>query len=128
MTAATPEFIAKLPKAELHVHLEGTLEPEFLFECARRNGLELAYDSPADVIAAYDFHDLPSFLGIYYPAMDVLRTEQDFYDLTMAYFKKSAEQNVIYAEPFFDPQAHTCLLYTSPSPRDKRQSRMPSSA
>jgi len=107
MTKATAEFIAKLPKAELHVHLEGTLEPEFLFECARRNGIELTYDTPADVIAAYDFHDLPSFLGIYYAAMDVLRTEQDFYDLAMAYFKKSAEQNVIYAEPFFDPQAHT---------------------
>ena len=107
MATATPEFIAKLPKAELHVHLEGTLEPEFLFECARKNGIELTYDSPADVVAAYDFHDLPSFLGIYYAAMDVLRTEQDFYDLAMAYFKKSAEQNVIYAEPFFDPQAHT---------------------
>ena len=107
MATATPEFIAKLPKAELHVHLEGTLEPEFLFECARKNGIELTYDSPADVVAAYDFHDLPSFLSIYYAAMDVLRTEQDFYDLAMAYFKKSAEQNVIYAEPFFDPQAHT---------------------
>jgi len=106
-TSATPDFIAGLPKAELHVHLEGTLEPEFLFECAERNGIELSYSSPADVVAAYDFHDLPSFLGIYYPAMDVLRTEQDFYDLTMAYFRKSAEQNVIYAEPFFDPQAHT---------------------
>ena len=107
MTAASKDFIARLPKAELHVHLEGTLEPEFLFECARRNGIELPYKTPADVIAAYDFHDLPSFLGIYYPAMDVLRTEQDFYDLTMAYFETSAAQNVIYAEPFFDPQAHT---------------------
>lgn len=111
MTTASSEsvtqFIAGLPKAELHVHLEGTLEPEFLFECARRNGVELSYETPADVVAAYDFHDLPSFLAIYYAAMDVLRTEQDFYDLTMAYFRKSAEQNVIYAEPFFDPQAHT---------------------
>ncbi len=107
MTAATPDFINNLPKAELHVHLEGTLEPEFLFECARRNGIALPYAAPADVIAAYNFHDLPSFLAIYYPAMDVLRTEQDFYDLAMAYFEKSAAQNVIYSEPFFDPQAHT---------------------
>jgi len=107
MNKPTSEFVAELPKAELHVHLEGTLEPEFLFECASRNGIELAYETPADVVAAYDFHDLPSFLTIYYAAMDVLRTEQDFYDLTMAYFRKSAEQNVIYAEPFFDPQAHT---------------------
>lgn len=106
-TSGLHEFVAGLPKAELHVHLEGTLEPEFLFECARRNGIDLAYESPEDVIAAYDFHDLPSFLGIYYPAMDVLRTEQDFYDLAMAYFEKSALQNVVYAEPFFDPQAHT---------------------
>lgn len=100
-------FIQGLPKAELHVHLEGTLEPEFLFECASRNGIELAYNTPEEVVAAYDFHDLPSFLGIYYPAMDVLRTEQDFYDLAMGYFERAAAQNVIYAEPFFDPQAHT---------------------
>ena len=107
MTDASHNLVVRLPKAELHVHLEGTLEPEFLFECAKRNGIELQYDTPADVVAAYDFHDLPSFLGIYYAAMDVLRTEQDFYELAMAYFSKSAAQNVIYAEPFFDPQAHT---------------------
>lgn len=100
-------FISGLPKAELHVHLEGTIEPEFLFECARRNNVEVPYTTPEEVLAAYDFHDLPSFLAIYYPAMDVLQTEQDFYDLTMAYFRKAAEQNVIYVEPFFDPQAHT---------------------
>lgn len=105
--SATSPFIANLPKAELHVHLEGTIEPDFLFECARRNAIELPYDTPDDVLAAYDFHDLPSFLAIYYPAMDVLQTEQDFYDLTMAYFRRAAEQNVIYVEPFFDPQAHT---------------------
>ena len=100
-------FVANLPKAELHVHLEGTLEPEMLFELAQRNGIELPYASVDDVLAAYDIHDLPSFLAIYYPAMDVLRTEQDFYDLTWAYLTKASEQNVIYCEPFFDPQAHT---------------------
>ena len=107
MTSAMDDFIQGLPKAELHVHLEGTLEPEFLFECARRNGIDLPYETPADVVAAYDFHDLPSFLAIYYPAMDVLRTEQDFFDLTYAYFERAAAENVIYVEPFFDPQAHT---------------------
>ncbi len=101
------DFIQRLPKAELHVHLEGTLEPEHIFSLAERNGIALDYATPEDVVAAYDFHDLPSFLRIYYAAMDVLRTEQDFYDLTMAYFKRAAAQNVVYVEPFFDPQAHT---------------------
>lgn len=101
------QFITDLPKVELHVHLEGTLEPELLFALAERNKIELPYAEPSDVVAAYDFHDLPSFLAIYYAAMDVLRTKEDFYDLTMAYFRKAAEQNVRYVEPFFDPQAHT---------------------
>jgi adenosine deaminase len=101
------DFIQQLPKAELHVHLEGTLEPEHIFSLAQRNGIELEYATPADVVAAYDFHDLPSFLKIYYAAMDVLREEQDFYELTMHYFRRAAAQNVIYVEPFFDPQAHT---------------------
>jgi len=100
-------YIKKMPKAELHVHLEGTLEPELLFELAARNDVELPYATPAEVVAAYDFYDLPSFLAIYYKAMEVLRTADDFYDLAMAYFEKAAAQNVIYAEPFFDPQAHT---------------------
>ena len=100
-------FITGLPKVELHVHLEGTLEPELLLRLASRNGVRLGYDSPAAVTAAYDFHDLPSFLAIYYRAMDVLRTEADFYDLAVAYFRKAAEQNVRYVEAFFDPQAHT---------------------
>ena len=100
-------FIENLPKAELHVHLEGTLEPELLFELAARNDVELPYSTPAQVVEAYDFYDLPSFLAIYYKAMEVLCTEQDFYDLTMAYFTKAAAQNVVYVEPFFDPQAHT---------------------
>ncbi|MEM8981937.1 MAG: adenosine deaminase [Pseudomonadota bacterium] len=100
-------FIEALPKAELHVHLEGTLEPEHIFALAQRNGIELAYKSPAEVVAAYDFHDLPSFLAIYYPAMDVLRTEQDFYELAYHYFERAKADNVRYVEPFFDPQAHT---------------------
>lgn len=100
-------FVQQLPKAELHVHLEGTLEPEHIFSLAQRNGIELEYKTPEDVVAAYDFHDLPSFLSIYYAAMDVLRTEDDFYELAMHYFQRAADQNVVYVEPFFDPQAHT---------------------
>ncbi|MEM7000654.1 MAG: adenosine deaminase [Pseudomonadota bacterium] len=101
------EFIANLPKAELHVHLEGTLEPQMLFALAQRNGIELPYATEEEVLAAYDFHDLPSFLTIYYRAMDVLREPQDFYDLTWAYFERAAAQKLLYCEPFFDPQAHT---------------------
>lgn len=100
-------FIEGMPKAELHVHLEGTLEPEHIFALATRNNIELEYTSPEEVIEAYDFHDLPSFLTIYYAAMNVLREEADFYELTYEYFKKAAENNVVYVEPFFDPQAHT---------------------
>ena len=101
------EFIAMMPKAELHVHLEGTLEPGHIFQLAQRNNVELQYETPEQIIAAYDFHDLPSFLAIYYAAMNVLQTEQDFYELTYQYLKKAAADNVIYVEPFFDPQAHT---------------------
>ena len=101
------EFIAKMPKAELHVHLEGTLEPEHIFRLAQRNNIELPYKSPKQIIAAYDFHDLPSFLGIYYAAMNVLRENQDFYELAYQYFQKAKAENVVYVEPFFDPQAHT---------------------
>ena len=100
-------FIEGMPKAELHVHVEGTLEPELKFELARRNGIELPYDSVEEMRAAYDFDDLPSFLRVYYEGMSVLRTGQDFYDLTTAYLEKAHAQNVIYAEMFFDPQAHT---------------------
>ena len=96
-------FIENLPKAELHVHLEGTLEPELMFELAQKNDIDLPYSTPEEVVAAYNFHDLPSFLAIYYPAMGVLQTEADFYDLAMAYFEKAAAQNVVYVEPFFDP-------------------------
>ncbi|NUR92518.1 MAG: adenosine deaminase [Nonomuraea sp.] len=93
-------FIAQLPKAELHLHIEGTLEPELKAELARRNGLDLE-------VRSYDFDSLASFLTVYYEAMQVLRTEPDFYDLAMAYLRKAASQNVRYAEIFFDPQAHT---------------------
>jgi len=100
-------FIQGMPKAELHVHLEGTLEPDLRFELARRNGVDLHYASAAEMRSAYAFDDLPSFLAVYYEGMSVLRSEQDFYDLAMAYFTKARSANVVYAEVFFDPQAHT---------------------
>lgn len=100
-------FIAGMPKAELHVHLEGTLEPELRFQLAARNGVDLSYRSAADMRAACTFGDLPSFLAMYYEGMSVLRCEEDFYDLAMAYFRTARSQNVVYAEVFFDPQAHT---------------------
>jgi adenosine deaminase len=101
------DFIQGMPKAELHLHLEGTLEPELKFELAARNGVSLPYRSAAEMRAAYDFDDLASFLAIYYEGMSVLLQEQDFYDLATAYFRKAASQSVVYAEVFFDPQAHT---------------------
>jgi adenosine deaminase len=101
------DYIRGMPKAELHVHLEGTLEPEHIFALAERNNIALAYKTPAEVIAAYDFHDLPSFLTIYYAAMSVLQTEQDFYELTYHYFQRAHKDNIVYVEPFFDPQGHT---------------------
>ena len=100
-------FIAGMPKAELHLHIEGTLEPELKFELAARNGLALPYGSVEEMRAAYDFNSLASFLTIYYEGMNVLVTEQDFYDLATAYFRKAHSQNVVYAEIFFDPQGHT---------------------
>ncbi len=100
-------FIENMPKAELHVHLEGTLEPELSFALARKNQITLDYDSPEALIAAYNFHDLPSFLAIYYGAMKVLCEEDDFYQLTWAYLAKAHSQHTVYAELFFDPQAHT---------------------
>jgi adenine deaminase len=100
-------FIEQLPKAELHVHLEGTLEPELSFALAQKNGIPLAYKTPAELIAAYDFDDLPSFLAVYYAAMKVLIEEDDFFQLTWAYLQKAKSQHVVYAEMFFDPQAHT---------------------
>src|SRR5438309_1408204 len=100
-------FVQGMPKAELHVHIEGTLEPELKFELAARNALELPYASVEEMRAAYGFSDLASFLAVYYEGMSVLREERDFYDLALAYFRKAHSQNVVYAEVFFDPQAHT---------------------
>ena len=100
-------FIEGMPKAELHVHIEGTLEPELSFALAKKNNIELPYDTPEALIAAYDFHDLPSFLKIYYAGMSVLIDEEDFYQLTWEYLAKAASQNVVYTEIFFDPQGHT---------------------
>ena len=105
--ASRTDFIDSMPKAELHVHLEGTLEPNLSFALAQKNGVSLPYTSPEELLQAYDFHDLPSFLAIYYKGMQVLRDEGDFFDLTWAYLLKAREQNVVYAEMFFDPQAHT---------------------
>ena len=99
-------FIERMPKAELHVHVEGTLEPELKFDLARRNGIQLPCQSVEEMRAAYDFDDLPTFLEVYYEGMSVLLTEQDFHDLTTAYLTRAHSQNVLYAEMFFDPQAH----------------------
>jgi len=101
------DFARKLPKAELHLHIEGTLEPELMFELARRNGVRLPYASVEDVRRAYVFSDLQSFLDIYYAGCQVLMKEQDFYDVTSAYLARAAAQGVRHAEIFFDPQTHT---------------------
>lgn len=100
-------FIRGLPKAELHLHIEGSLEPELMFALARRNGVVLPYASVDEVRAAYDFSDLQSFLDLYYAGAAVLQTEQDFYDLTMAYVRRAVAENVRRSELFFDPQTHT---------------------
>ncbi|HEY7281392.1 MAG TPA: adenosine deaminase, partial [Actinomycetota bacterium] len=99
-------LIERIPKAELHLHLEGTLEPELKFELAKRNDVALPYASAEEMRAAYDYHDLKGFLDMYYEGMGVLLTRQDFHDLAMAYFRTAASQGVVYAEVFFDPQAH----------------------
>lgn len=106
-TVASEAFLRALPKAELHLHIEGSLEPELMFQLAERNGIKLPYHSIAEVKKAYDFHNLQSFLDIYYQCADVLRTEQDFYDLTWAYLLHCQADGVVHTEPFFDPQTHT---------------------
>ncbi|MDJ0833546.1 MAG: adenosine deaminase [Gammaproteobacteria bacterium] len=100
------QFIDHLPKAELHLHIEGTFEPDLMFQLAERNGIDLPYADVASLHAAYDFNELQDFLDIYYQGMNVLRTEQDFYDLTWAYLEKVAKQSVRHVEIFFDPQGH----------------------
>jgi adenosine deaminase len=107
MTTDLAAFIRGLPKCELHVHIEGTLEPEMKFRLATRNGVKLPYADADEMRKAYGFDDLTSFLKMYYEGMAVLRTEQDFYDLMLAYLERAAADNVRYAEIFFDPQAHT---------------------
>jgi adenosine deaminase len=101
------ELIQAMPKAELHVHIEGTFEPELMFEIAQRNHIDIPYESVEEVKQAYNFHNLQSFLDIYYAGANVLIHEQDFYDLAWAYFEKCAADNVVHSEMFFDPQTHT---------------------
>ncbi|MEM2440586.1 MAG: adenosine deaminase, partial [Candidatus Bathyarchaeia archaeon] len=100
-------FIWNIPKAELHLHIEGTLEPEMMFKIAERNDVKLRYRTVDEVGRAYVFRNLSEFLRIYYEGVSVLLYEEDFYDLTWAYLEKAHEQNVVHAEIFFDPQAHT---------------------
>ena len=100
-------FIHGIPKAELHIHIEGALEPELMFELAAKNGCNLPFDSVADIRQAYKFKDLQTFLDIYYQGAKVLLDEDDFYRLTWTYLQKAAEQNVRHTEIFFDPQTHT---------------------
>jgi adenosine deaminase len=102
-----PALLAAMPKAELHIHIEGALEPEMIFALAQRNGVELKYPDVAALRAAYAFKDLQSFLDVYYAGASVLRTAQDFEDLAWAYFRRAAADNVRHAEVFFDPQTHT---------------------
>ncbi len=101
------KFIQKIPKAELHLHIEGTFEPDLMMIVAKRNGIRLPYASIDELKAAYHFQNLQDFLNIYYQGASILQTEQDFYDLTFAYLQKANEQGVLHAEIFFDPQTHT---------------------
>lgn len=107
MTAADLDYIRELPKAELHMHLEGSLEPEMMFELASRNSVKLPFASVEEVRAAYQFTNLQSFLDIYYQGAQVLQKAEDFYDLTLAYLARCHEDGVVHVEPFFDPQTHT---------------------
>ena len=105
--AARERLIQRLPKVELHLHIEGTLEPEMMFSLAAKHGIKLPYASVDEVRRAYAFHDLQSFLDLYYAGCDVLRDRRDFYALAMAYFTRAHADNVVHAELFFDPQTHT---------------------
>jgi adenine deaminase len=106
-TDRLPELLRRMPKAELHIHIEGSLEPELIFALAQRNGLSLPYASVQDLRKAYAFSNLQSFLDIYYAGASVLLKEQDFYDMAQAYLARAAIENVARAEIFFDPQTHT---------------------
>jgi adenosine deaminase len=107
LAAGIEQLIDRLPKVELHVHLEGTLEPELAFELAARNGVQLPFPSPAEMRAALEFTDLQSFLDVYYAACAALLTRADFRDLTLAYLARAHADGVRHVEPFFDPQSHT---------------------
>src|SRR5690554_5316156 len=107
MTEELKCYIRLIPKAELHLHIEGSLEPELMFAMAKKNGVKIKYNSIEELQAAYNFNNLQEFLNLYYTGADVLLTEEDFYDLTMAYLKKAHEDNVVHTEIFFDPQTHT---------------------
>ena len=102
-----PVLLRTMPKAELHIHIEGSLEPELIFALAQRNGIALPYASVEALRAAYAFTDLQSFLDIYYAGASMLLEEQDFFDMGLAYFERAAADNVVHAELFFDPQTHT---------------------
>jgi adenosine deaminase len=102
-----PELLRRMPKAELHIHIEGSLEPELIFALAKRNGVALPFASVEELRRAYAFSNLQSFLDIYYAGASVLIKERDFYDMTRAYLLRAAQDNVVHAELFFDPQTHT---------------------
>ena len=107
MTTDLKQLVAQLPKAELHIHIEGSLEPAMMFELARRNQVELSYPDIESISNAYNFNCLQDFLDLYYQGMSVLITRQDFHDLTWAYLERCHQQNVVHCEIFFDPQGHT---------------------
>jgi adenosine deaminase len=107
MALSTPDFLRALPKAELHVHIEGTLEPELVFALAAKHGIELPYPSAADLRTAYRFTDLQSFLDIYYTGANVLRDAADFHAMTSAYLRRAHADGIVHVEIFFDPQTHT---------------------
>jgi len=107
MTTDLKQLVAQLPKAELHIHIEGSLEPSMMFDLAKRNGVELPYPDVYSITNSYNFNCLQDFLDLYYKGMSVLLTEQDFHDLTWAYLQRCHQQNVVHCEIFFDPQGHT---------------------
>jgi adenine deaminase len=107
VSPALENLIQRIPKVELHLHIEGTLEPELAFALAKRNGVQLPFDTVESLRAAYNFSDLQSFLNLYYASADVLRTRADFYALAMSYFTRAYADGVVHAELFFDPQTHT---------------------
>ena len=107
MTEELNRYIRLIPKAELHLHIEGSLEPELMFAMAKKNGVKIKYNTIEEIKAAYNFNNLQEFLDLYYAGADVLLKQEDFYNLTMAYLKKAHEDNVLHTEIFFDPQTHT---------------------